>query len=86
MVAVSSEGAAKEPEVSVQINSDPTGAEIEIDGKFVGNTPSSIPLSPGPHVISISKKNFQPWSKTFHVTKGASQNLNISLEKAETPK
>ena len=32
---------------SVAITSDPVGAEIYVDGKFVGQTPSTIPLLRG---------------------------------------
>src|SRR5438128_8360135 len=35
----------------VQVASNPSGADIEIDGKFVGSTPSSIAVIPGDHEI-----------------------------------
>src|SRR6478672_11234014 len=33
----------------IDVASTPSGADIEIDGKFVGSTPSSITVAPGDH-------------------------------------
>src|SRR5439155_4021163 len=46
----------------LDIASTPPGADIEIDGKFVGNTPSSISVAPGDHKISIKKSGFTEWT------------------------
>lgn len=76
-VAVSMAPAATQATLS--IDSTPAGADIEIDGAFVGNTPSSIPVNPGSHQISVKKKGFSDWSKTMNVTGGAIH-LNAELE------
>jgi hypothetical protein len=54
----------------LDISSNPTSAEIEIDGGFVGNTPSSIEVSPGEHAIKITKKGFAPWERTIKAMPG----------------
>lgn len=66
---------------SVGIDSAPPGADIEIDGAFVGNTPSSVTVSPGRHQISIKKKGFADWTRTLNVTGGA-VHLDADLEQA----
>src|SRR6266536_1749643 len=38
---------------AVTIKSAPDGADITIDGKFVGTTPSSVQLKPGEHTVAI---------------------------------
>src|SRR5215472_3533175 len=48
-------------EAQLEIVSTPPGADIEVDGKFVGNTPSSIGVAPGDHDIAIKKTGFVPW-------------------------
>ncbi|MGD0631547.1 MAG: PEGA domain-containing protein [Terracidiphilus sp.] len=53
--------------------------DIEIDGAFVGNTPSTIALAPGSHQIAVKKKGFTDWTKTLNVTGGAIH-LNAELE------
>ncbi len=47
----------------IEIASTPAGADIEMDGNFVGSTPSSITAAPGEHEVTIKKSGFAPWSK-----------------------
>jgi hypothetical protein len=68
-------------QVSIGIDSTPPGADIEIDGGFVGNTPSTITVNPGIHQIAVKKKGFADWTKTLNVTSGAIH-LNAQLEAA----
>ena len=64
----------------LEINSNPLGADIEIDGKFVGSTPSSVQLAPGEYKIAVSKIGFVGWERTVKVT-GGNVNLVAELEK-----
>jgi len=67
------------PQTSVAVDSNPTGADIEVDGAFVGNTPSTVPLSAGSHQIVVKRKGFADWSKSISV-QGGSIHLNAELE------
>ena len=71
-------------QASLAIDSTPAGADIEIDGGFVGNTPSTLSLTPGSHQVSVTKKGFTPWTKTLNVT-GGTVHLNAELD-PEAPK
>jgi hypothetical protein len=81
------ESEAPKPEASATamsaavIKSTPDGAEITIDGKLVGTTPSTVQLTPGEHTISIDKAGFKQWQRTITVTAGGSINLEATLEK-----
>jgi hypothetical protein len=66
---------------SLVISSTPPGADIEIDGNFVGNTPSTITVSPGSHQVVVRKKGFADWSRTLNVT-GGTISLDASLDAA----
>jgi hypothetical protein len=66
-------------QASLAIDSTPAGADIEIDGAFVGNTPSTLTLALGGHNVAIKKKGFTDWSKTLSVT-GGTVHLNAELE------
>jgi hypothetical protein len=66
---------------TVSIKSDPAGAEITIDGKFVGTTPSSVQLQPGDHSIAIEKVGFKSWLKTMTIAAGGSVSLDATLDK-----
>ena len=68
-------------EGSLVIKSDPEAAEITIDGKFVGTTPSTIQLKPGDHTVLIEKTGFKTWQKTISVTAGSSATLSATLDK-----
>ncbi len=67
----------------LDISSTPPGADIEIDGKFVGSTPSSITLTPGDHDISVKKAGFSAWDKKMSISPG---HINISAELVADPK
>jgi hypothetical protein len=67
-------------QASLVIDSTPPGADIEIDGAFVGNTPSSVSVTPGSHQIAVKKKGFADWTKTLNVT-GGTVHLSAELER-----
>jgi hypothetical protein len=68
-------------EGSIAIKSEPEAAEITINGKFVGTTPSTIQLKPGDHTVLIEKTGFRSWQKTIAVTAGSSATLSATLDK-----
>lgn len=71
-------------QASLVIDSTPPGADIEIDGAFVGNTPSTIPVASGSHEISVQKKGFSDWTRKLSVT-GGSIHLSAALDPAVAP-
>lgn len=79
-----STAAAGPAQVSLAIESTPSGADIQIDGGFVGNTPSTVNVAPGSHQVSVNKKGFVAWTKTLNVT-GGTVHLNAELD-AESAK
>ena len=66
------------------IESDPPGADIEVDGGFAGNTPSTINVAPGSHQITVRKKGFADWTRTLNVTGGVIH-LNAEMEQPVAP-
>ncbi len=75
--------AGPEATASVQLSSDPTGAEITIDGNYVGDTPSLIKMKPGTHSIKIAKSGYQPWVRSIEIVAGESRNIAAELEPAK---
>lgn len=75
---------AQQPQAqtSLTIDSTPPGADIEIDGAFVGNTPSTVTVAVGSHQIAVKKKGFTGWTKTLNVTGGA---IHLSAELEQQP-
>jgi hypothetical protein len=66
-------------QASLVVESTPPGADIEVDGGFVGNTPSTVNVSPGSHEITVKKKGYADWSRKLNVT-GGSVHLSAELE------
>ena len=79
ITSVQGEAVPTASQASLTIDSTPSGADIEIDGGFVGSTPSTINTSPGAHEVSVKKKGFADWSKKLNVT-GGSIHLTAELE------
>lgn len=56
--------------VSIQINSVPEGADVEIDGVFMGNAGNSFDINPGIHEVSVSLPGYIAWRKQVKVRDG----------------
>lgn len=65
---------------TVDIKSTPDGAEITVDEKFMGSTPSTLRLSAGDHKIRLEKPGFKPWEKTLTISSGGTATVNATLE------
>lgn len=80
---VSSEQTAERVAVGkLSVSSTPSGADIEVDGSFVGSTPSVIDVPPGDHSVAIKKSGYRSWERKIKVT-GGSVNLSAELEKVQ---
>src|SRR6267143_1742328 len=66
---------------TVDIKSTPDGAEITVDDKFMGSTPSSLRLAVGAHKIRLGKTGFKTWERTMTVGAGATATVDATLEK-----
>jgi len=66
----------------LHLESDPSGADIVVDGSFVGNTPSDVEVTEGEHTVSVKKTGFKDWERKLKVSGGSSVHLSAELEKA----
>ena len=55
--------------VKVNVSSTPDGADIMVDRKFVGNTPSSLKLTSGPYKIIVKLSGYSDWERELTVMK-----------------
>ncbi len=70
---------ARAEQVHMRVSSIPDAADIEIDGNFVGSTPSEIEVAPGDHTVTVSKTGFKSWERKLKATAG-SVNIRAELE------
>jgi hypothetical protein len=54
----------------VKISSTPSGADVEIDEAFAGNTPSFLSLAQGEHAIRVAKQGYKEWTRKLKAYTG----------------
>jgi hypothetical protein len=66
---------------TVNVQSTPAGADVAVDGAFVGNAPAALKLTPGKHTVAVTSSGFKEWSRDMTVLAASETNLNATLEK-----
>ena len=69
---------------TVTFASIPDGADIYMDGEFMGNSPATLKVKFGKHAITAKMSGYQNWSREITVSGGA-VNLNAKLTEGSTP-
>jgi hypothetical protein len=67
--------------VKCNFTSTPAGAEITLDGRYVGNTPSIVGVSTGTHVVVLFMPGFDRWKRELTVPPGSDLNISATLQK-----
>jgi len=65
---------------TVSFSSEPNGADIYIDGKFVGQTPATISVQAGSHVVLVKAMGRKNWQRDLEVLKDSQVALRPVLE------
>lgn len=82
-VAVKPQEEKAAEKVKCNFTSSPAGADITVDGSYVGNTPSEITVSPGKHVVVFSLPGFSEWKRVLTVEVGSAVNVTASMQKMQ---
>ncbi len=61
----------------IEIASNPPGTDIELDGKFIGSTPSSVKVASGEHTVKLTKNGYTTWERRVTALPGS---MRISPE------
>jgi serine protease Do len=77
-------GAKSSSAAKLAITSTPDGADIEVDGVFLGNTPSEISVAEGKRVIRVTKKGYVPYERTIQAQPNGSQRISAELDPLQT--
>ena len=64
----------------VSILADQDNAEIYVDDRFVGNTPSILKLTAGPHLVQVKAPGRRTWERTLEVLKESQITVKAILE------
>jgi hypothetical protein len=85
LVPAATHAPAKTSTAKLQVDSTPPGADIEVDGSFVGSTPSDVQVAEGDHTVVVKKSGFKSWERKLKSSAGSSVHISAELEKADTP-
>jgi len=86
-VAAPQQAVAPAPVVSenassrVNIQSDPSGAEIYLDDQMVGSTPSALMIPPGRHTFRVHASGHPDWTRQVNILPGSEISLSANLDK-----
>lgn len=71
---------------SIQVNSNPPGGAIYLDGNTVGTSPALIkPVTSGSHTVTIKKAGYLEYSANMIIKPGETRYLYAMLEKVPKP-
>jgi PEGA domain-containing protein len=68
---------------AVNVSSNPSGADVLLDGNFVGNSPAALKLSPGKHTITVKMNGYGDWTREISVQSASEVQLTATLEKVQ---
>lgn len=72
---------------SISVTSTPSGSQVKVDGKLVGQTPYNInDVLIGSHEVEVSRPGYQSDKKTVNVKEGESVRANFTLTNIVTAK
>ena len=66
---------------TVNVSSVPAGADISVDGSFVGNSPASLKLPAGKHTITLKLTDYADWTRELTVEPSSEVQLTATLDK-----
>ena len=70
-----------EPQGGLYVTSEPSGAEVYVDGDRKGETPLSIEeLQPGVHTVRIQRDGCRPWESSIPIERGQESKVHRRLE------
>jgi hypothetical protein len=73
-VAASPSPAVTSSPATISVQTKVAGADVELDGKFVGNTPATLQVAAGAHTVVV-RQGDRSWQRTVQVTAGSEVNL-----------
>lgn len=80
-IPASANAAASRQKVKCSFSSTPPGAEITLDGRFVGSTPSTLGVGLGTHVVVLFMPGFAQWKRELTVSDDSELSVNATLQK-----
>lgn len=71
--------ASSRPRGTLEVDSNPPGALVQVDGKTHGTTPYQRDAFVGSHEVLVSKSGYSPYTATAQITEGGTVKLQATL-------
>jgi len=68
-----------QPGLGLSVESNPSQAQIWLDGEEVGYTPLTLAVEPGQHVVEVTKEHYATWRRIIEVAPGDRVELVATL-------
>jgi hypothetical protein len=70
---------AAQGKTAIELRTVPPGASIAIDGKLVGASDATLPISAGPHQVQLQRSGYRTESRSITVAQGQTYKLAVAL-------
>lgn len=64
---------------SLTVESTPSGARVEVDGRHIGSSPVTVTLEAGTHTVVLTRTGYEAWRQTIQVAEGEHGTLQAEL-------
>lgn len=71
------ESVAESRITKLSVTSTPAAADIDLDGSFMGTTPSVVEVSAGEHTVKVTKDGYHTWARKIRAQGG---NVTLAVE------
>jgi hypothetical protein len=67
-------------QATLSIDSDPRGAEVYVEGRYVGTTPLRTSVQPGNRTVRLERDGYRSWERSFRVSPRETLSIDADLE------
>ena len=72
------------PKGTLEVSSEPSGAEVYINGNYTGETPITVELEAGNYTVEISKEGYEEYTTNVEVNAGDTTKITAQLREKPT--
>ncbi len=63
---------------TLNVNSNPSGADVYIDNQYKGQSPVSMSLNPGTYTLKLQKAGYETYNEQFNLSTTLTKNINLT--------
>jgi len=67
-----------QPMATLNVNSNPSGADVYIDNQYKGSSPVTVNLNPGTYTLKLQKSGYETYNEQFNLSTTLTKNINLT--------